>query len=169
VAARDAPRQRLVGIDTSDKFLAVAQRDLRSLGAELHKRDIACTGFRDGDFDAIICAGVIDTVPNPSQPLVEFNRLLSEGGDLLLVMRPGDSRMSRSLETVFRLLAGLGNVWTTKSLNGLRVPADLWERSAILPKLGELLLPTDLSIVTVEQNRVWTVARLTKVLTSTPN
>ena len=162
VAASDQPRQRLIGIDISDAFLTIAHQRLAGIDAKLYKRDIASTGLDSGEFDAIICSGVIDTVPHPRQFLSEFDRLLADCGVLLLVVRSGDSAASRGLETLFRFLAGLGRAWQIKSLKGLRVPSTMWQRSAILPRLEALLASTALSVTEVEHKRLWTVVRLTK-------
>jgi SAM-dependent methyltransferase len=166
VAARDEPRQLLAGIDISDAFLAVARQRLAGIDAKLYKKDIAYSGFGSGAFDAIVCAGVIDTVPDPGRLLSEFDRMLAENGVLLLVVRSGNTFTSRCLEVLFRLLAGLGHAWQIKSLKGFRLPSAMWQRSPILPRLEDLLLPTSLSGTEVERKRLWTVVRLTKVVAS---
>lgn len=166
VAARDEARQCLMGIDISDEFLAVARKRLAGTGATLHKADAACTEFGSGEFDAIICSGVIDTVPNPSEFVAEFARLLSGDGELLLVVRSGDDALSRLFERLFRSLAGLGHAWHIKSLKGLSVPAELWNRTAFLSRSDALLDSGSLVATEVERKRIWTVMSVTKVLAS---
>jgi ubiquinone/menaquinone biosynthesis C-methylase UbiE len=162
LAGSAEPRRRLVGIDISDAFLSIARTRLAETGAELYKRDMANSEFYDGEFDAVICAGVLDTVPNPGAILREFDRVLANGGILLLVLRPSNTRASKMMETVFRLAIGASCAWRTKSLRALHVPETMWRRSSITPELGSLADPTGLELAEIRQDRLTTLVAFTK-------
>ena len=40
--------------------------------------------FQDGAFDAILCTEVLEHIPEPTQAITEFSRLLRQGGQLIL-------------------------------------------------------------------------------------
>jgi ubiquinone/menaquinone biosynthesis C-methylase UbiE len=160
LAAAAEPRSRLVGVDLSSAFLEIAGERLARTGAELHHADIAHMPFGDGEFDAIVCAGVLDTVPDPAAVFVEFRRLLAPDGVVLLVLRPGDPTLARAMEVVFRAFIGLGRVCRERSLAAARVPESLWRRTSVGPALPELCRATGLAMTEVRQGKLTTLATL---------
>ncbi len=123
-AARRWPAVRVVGIDYSDRMLSVARAKLgslpRSVAARISLRsgDIRRSGLPDSSADMLTNTFALRNIPDRSQVLREFHRVLKPGGRLF-VMEPGipAAAAARLLYRVYL--------------------------SAILPLLGNLLSRTD--------------------------
>lgn len=84
---------RAVGVDFADSMLARARAkaaDAR-LDIEFRSADVEQLPFPDGSFDLAIERHVIWTLPNPSQALSEWGRVLRPGGGRLVLVE-GDWR-----------------------------------------------------------------------------
>jgi SAM-dependent methyltransferase len=57
--------------------------------------------FPDGRFDAVVCVGVIDRLPDPEAPLAELGRVLRPGGTLLVSFPNASSPWARWRNGVF--------------------------------------------------------------------
>lgn len=81
------PGGRLVSVDIEPKMLARLQRKAQAAGltnVEMRLADVCHLPYEDGSFDAIFMIAVIGELPDPHQALLEFHRVLKEGGTLAL-------------------------------------------------------------------------------------
>jgi len=77
---------RVIATDLSDEMLAVARTQLRGWqNVTVEKADCERTDFPDGRFDSVFMANLIHVIENPSIALQESNRILKDGGLLLIV------------------------------------------------------------------------------------
>jgi phosphatidylethanolamine/phosphatidyl-N-methylethanolamine N-methyltransferase len=106
---RYAPATRVVGVDLSQAMLRRAKARVatqRLLNVEgLAVMDAERLAFPDASFDAVVAQYVINTVPNPEAVLDELLRVLSPGGEIVLVNRIGAETGAR--RTVERWLMPL--------------------------------------------------------------
>ena len=86
VALAAAGFDRITGIDLSSDSLEHAAR--RSVYDDTAQVDLT-TGlpFGDGEFDALLCCGVLSYVPNVRFVLAEFVRVVASGGPVLFTQR----------------------------------------------------------------------------------
>lgn len=77
----------LTGVDLSPAMLAAARRRAAALGrpVALVEGDAQDLPFADGDFDTVLCALALCTIPDQRRALAEMHRVLRPGGLLLLV------------------------------------------------------------------------------------
>ncbi|RKT55148.1 class I SAM-dependent methyltransferase [Saccharothrix australiensis] len=148
-------RDRLVGVDLSPAFLGIARERLAATGAELRLADLARTGLPDGGFDAVVCAGVLDTVPDPEAAFAEFHRLLAPGGRLVLVLRGENRAVSRALEVFFRSVVRAVHALKARSWRGTPTAEGQWARRPLLPRVPVLAGRVGLAVV---ETRRWSLA-----------
>ncbi|MGW9347445.1 class I SAM-dependent methyltransferase [Nocardiopsis flavescens] len=76
----------LTGLDLSPAMLALARRRAAALGraVTLVEGDAQDLPFADGDFDTVLCALALCTIPDQRRALAEMYRVLRPGGLLLL-------------------------------------------------------------------------------------
>lgn len=95
IARRVAPGGRVVGIDPSPAFLAIAKRygDEAGLGTTIEWRTADCRRlpFDDGSFDVVLAATVLAHVPGAEEALAEMARVTRRGGRLAVFDFDGDS------------------------------------------------------------------------------
>lgn len=73
------------GVDASPRMIRDARRRLSGASAvRFGVADATALPFRSGTFDAVICTGVIDRVPDRTKAVVEMARVLRPGGSLLV-------------------------------------------------------------------------------------
>jgi phosphatidylethanolamine/phosphatidyl-N-methylethanolamine N-methyltransferase len=101
---------RLFGIDISEPMLRKAQE--RIAEHELHNveglavMDAAKLAFPDTAFDAVVAQYVITAVPDPEGTLDEFARVLTPGGEIILVNHLGaEAGLRRAFEQWFAPVA----------------------------------------------------------------
>jgi ubiquinone/menaquinone biosynthesis C-methylase UbiE len=77
----------LVGIDLSPEMLAIARRRATELGraADLREGDAEALPFGDGEFDTVVCALALCSIPRPGVALAEMARVVVPGGSVVLV------------------------------------------------------------------------------------
>lgn len=88
------PTARVTLLDQSEGMLAEA----RPLRARRMRGDIAALPFRDGSFDLVTAAWVLETLPDPARAVRELLRVLAPDGQLLAVFS------ARPLSTLVALL-----------------------------------------------------------------
>ncbi|MTI44473.1 demethylmenaquinone methyltransferase/2-methoxy-6-polyprenyl-1,4-benzoquinol methylase [Roseibium hamelinense] len=82
------PSLTLSGIDVSPSMLSEAERKLRSKGVVLapYLSDIRDLPFEDNSFDIVMCAHVLEHLPDPRMALTEMIRVLRPGGTILALI-----------------------------------------------------------------------------------
>ncbi len=136
--ARQQRRERVVGLDFSEKFLAIARSKYTAPNTEYQLGDLTDTGFADASFDGVLCSGVLDTFPDPGSALREFHRILAPGGVAVLILRGPGGRSSRALEHFFRFCVGAMSVIKNRSLRSFAVPDHLWSRTPLRQRVAAL-------------------------------
>jgi SAM-dependent methyltransferase len=79
VLARAEPA-RVVGVDTSEAFLADARAQIIDPRAEFHVGDARSLPLADGSVDAAISGLAVNFVPEPSEAVAELVRITAPGG-----------------------------------------------------------------------------------------
>src|SRR5262249_39998341 len=79
---------RAVGVDATDKFLALAQaeaqrRGLRNLS--FHCSDAGQLPFADATFDRVLCRAALHHMPQPDRTLAEMKRVVKRDGRVLIL------------------------------------------------------------------------------------
>lgn len=79
--------QLIVGIDLSPAMLEIARARAQEIGrdVDLREGDAHELEFDDGSFDSVVCTFSLCNVPDPDRALAEMNRVLRDGGSLILV------------------------------------------------------------------------------------
>ena len=76
----------VVGVDTADSMLRIAERNRNGLTQmSVRPGEASALPLDDGAFDAVVCAQVLEYVPDVAAALAEFRRVLRTNGRLLLV------------------------------------------------------------------------------------
>ncbi|MEY9852336.1 ubiquinone/menaquinone biosynthesis C-methylase UbiE [Leifsonia sp. EB41] len=77
----------VVGIDLSPEMLAIARRRAAELGrtVDLREGDAEALPFADGEFDTVVCALALCSIPRPGVALAEMARVVVPGGSVVLV------------------------------------------------------------------------------------
>lgn len=102
--AAAAPEGLVVGVDASEAMIASAAR--RGGGSNLAylRGDAGVLPFRDGQFDAVCCVGVLHMLERPLAALAEMVRVLAPGGRLVVVAscarKPSERGVKRDI-TIF--------------------------------------------------------------------
>ncbi|HET8660147.1 MAG TPA: class I SAM-dependent methyltransferase [Micromonosporaceae bacterium] len=170
VVGRARPRTELVGLDLSPAFIEIAQRKTARLRPQPRfvLGDMTDTPFPDGAFDAVMCAWVLDTLPDVAGALREFRRVVAPGGSVALIIRGRSSFVSNATEVVSRAFIGSLRAIRARSLRAARVPGDLWLRRPLMPELPGLCAGADLEIVELTANRLFTRVLLRPLGDPTP-
>ncbi|WP_082977137.1 class I SAM-dependent methyltransferase [Mycobacterium sp. 852002-50816_SCH5313054-b] len=157
--ARTEPRRLVVAMDFSHAYVTRTQAFIpEDLGVAVVQGDVTAAPFPAASFDAILCSGVLDTMPDPVPALSELRRLLRRDGRLLLILRSRGSRASTLIEKVFRSSISMFR-WLTRREGGDLDP-ELWSRTAISPRLAEYADSAGLVVDVVHYGRLLTRASL---------
>ncbi len=93
------------GIDLTPAMLKRAERRIRpDQSITLHVGDMMDLAFDDAEFDVVICHLILAVVPKPEKMIVEVERVLKPGGQVLILdkfIRPGQRAFGRRLLNVF--------------------------------------------------------------------
>jgi phosphatidylethanolamine/phosphatidyl-N-methylethanolamine N-methyltransferase len=88
-----ARRNRIVGIDISEKMLEKARERVRRLRLDnveaISVMDAEQLAYPDASFDVVVAQYVVTAVPNPERALDEFVRVVRPGGEIILTSRIG--------------------------------------------------------------------------------
>ena len=86
-------RVTITGIELSPAMLAIARQRAADLGreADLREGDAEDLPFGDAEFDTVVCALGLCTIPDPAAAIGEMRRVLAPGGRLLLLDHVGSS------------------------------------------------------------------------------
>jgi ubiquinone/menaquinone biosynthesis C-methylase UbiE len=76
---------RFYGIDPSEQTISIARHRFADReDARFVRGDAGTLPFADNFFDAVLCMGVIDSVPDASNAIAEMMRVLKPGGTLIV-------------------------------------------------------------------------------------
>ncbi|MFI6041788.1 class I SAM-dependent methyltransferase [Nocardia sp. NPDC051321] len=165
--ARTETRPRVVAMDFSQAYVLRAKQYLaEECGVLVLQGDITAAPFRSGSFDAVLCSGVLDTMPDPVPALAELRRLLRPDGKLLLILRGPGSRLSPLIERVFRVSISVVKSVTRSRGEGL--DPELWSRTPIGSRLVDLATAAGLAVEDVRYGRILTRATLVASETDGP-
>jgi SAM-dependent methyltransferase len=157
--ARVEQRRVMVAMDFSHAYVTRTKAFVpQRLGVVVVQGDITAAPFHDSSFDAVLCSGVLDTMPDPVPALTELHRLLRPNGRLLLILRGRGSRISSVIEKIFRSSISAFR-WMTRQHGGGLDP-ELWSRTAISPRLTEFAADAGLAVEDVHYGSVLTRASL---------
>lgn len=157
--ARVERRRLVVAMDFSRAYVTRTKEFVpEGLGVAVVQGDVTAAPFPPASFDAILCSGVLDTMPDPVPALSELCRLLRRDGRLLLILRSRGSRASALIEKVFRSSISMFR-WLTRREGGDLDP-ELWSRTAISPRLPEYADRAGLALDDVQYGRLLTLASL---------
>jgi ubiquinone/menaquinone biosynthesis C-methylase UbiE len=83
----------ITGLELSPAMLTIAQQHAASLGRDvvLHEADAAHLPFADATFDTVVCALALCSIPDPARAISEMYRVLTPGGQLLLLDHVGST------------------------------------------------------------------------------
>jgi len=146
----------VIALDFSAAYIARA-RDFvpPELGVRLIQADLTKTPFPDGVFDAVLCSGVLDTMPDPATALAEVRRILRDDGKLLLILRGNGAFLSMALEKAFRLgITAAG--FLRRPGERVRPESHLWSRRPFRPRLDALAKEAGLRVADESLGRVVT-------------
>lgn len=95
-------RGQVVGIDWSPRMIDVARKKAQQQGLEDRARFEAVDvreglPFAAGEFDVLICFGLLETLPEPAGVLKELKRVLKEDGVMVLSLYRGRAARSVAL------------------------------------------------------------------------
>jgi ubiquinone/menaquinone biosynthesis C-methylase UbiE len=78
---------RIVGLDLSPEMLAIARERATESGidADLREGDAEALPFGDAEFDTVVCALALCSIPRPDVALAEMARVVRPGGSVVLV------------------------------------------------------------------------------------
>jgi ubiquinone/menaquinone biosynthesis C-methylase UbiE len=160
--ASTRPGRRIVGVDLSERFLERARRRTNGSGVEFIRADLTTMPLPDGSFDAVICSGVLDTLPRPELALREFARVLRPGGRVLLILRGGSPVTSRAMERFFRFVMAAAMVVDRRGRASSASLDSHWEREQIQRRLPGLAASAGLEVSQVRGGRLAANATLLK-------
>lgn len=140
-------------LDLSPRFLRIARHGPDGRPRPVVQADLLSLPFDDQVFDAVVCAGVLDTLPPVEQALGEFNRVLRPGGHLVMVVRGTDPRVSRLVEVVSRGVIRVAVAARTRSWRASVLGDGVWTREALLPRLVPLCSAAGLDVMDIRPGR----------------
>lgn len=109
-------RFRIVGLDISRSFVAIAAENAQRAGVAVNFRhgNVSAMPFADQSFDFIYCSAAFKNFAAPVRALDEMHRILRPGGEALIV----DLRNDTSVQEIDSYLHGSGrtgfDLWLTQ-------------------------------------------------------
>lgn len=148
--------KRVIAMDFSERYVRLAKRFLRAEpNVVVVEGDITASPAKDRSFDAILCSGVLDTMPEPTRAFREFRRMLHDNGKLLLIIRSNNSMTSATTEKIIR-----ATLFTFRFITGKRnessMNPDVWQRTPLWPNLPGIAEQTGFRITSIHHGRMAT-------------
>lgn len=85
IAAEVGPSGIVVGVDSSDPMVVLAERRCEGqANVDLRAADVASLPVDDGEMDAALCVQVLEYVPDTTKALSEMRRALRPGGRIVV-------------------------------------------------------------------------------------
>ncbi len=104
-----APDRNYFGIDLTRAMLNKAKKHIEGLNVNLQVGDVMALPFKDSSFDAVVMHLIVAVVGDPTQALLEVQRVLKENGHLIILdkfLKPGQlAPVRRLLNPVARQIA----------------------------------------------------------------
>jgi ubiquinone/menaquinone biosynthesis C-methylase UbiE len=119
-------RFRVVGLDISKTFVAIAEANAKDAGArvEFHLGNASAMPFDSDSFDLIVCRAAFKNFAEPVGALEEMHRVLKPGGKALIIdMRPDASKADIAAEVDGMKLGWLNSLISRLILQRLRLRA----------------------------------------------
>jgi ubiquinone/menaquinone biosynthesis C-methylase UbiE len=119
-------RFRVVGLDISKTFVAIAEANAKDAGArvEFHLGNASAMPFDSDSFDLIVCRAAFKNFAEPVGALEEMHRVLKPGGKALIIdMRPDASKADIAAEVDGMKLGWLNSLISRLILQWLRLRA----------------------------------------------
>jgi 2-polyprenyl-3-methyl-5-hydroxy-6-metoxy-1,4-benzoquinol methylase len=88
-AAATLSKVTMFGMDNSEVAIHAAKEKIKTLGlnnAKIMLGDVKEPALRDGCFDAIICADVLEHLTDDKRAVLEAKRILKSGGELIVTV-----------------------------------------------------------------------------------
>lgn len=107
---------RVVGLDLSRSFVAIAAENARRAGVAVDFRhgDVSAMPFADRSFDFIYCSAAFKNFAEPVRALNEMHRVLRPGGEALIVDLRNDTSM-QEIEAYLNASGRAGfDLWLTR-------------------------------------------------------
>ena len=117
-------RFRVVGLDISKTFVAIAEANARDAGAqvEFHLGNASAMPFASDSFDLIVCRAAFKNFAEPVGALEEMYRVLKPGGKAVIIdLRPDVSKADIATEVNRMNLGWLNSLFTRLTLQWLRL------------------------------------------------
>jgi ubiquinone/menaquinone biosynthesis C-methylase UbiE len=104
------------GLDISRSFVRIAADNAAKAGVDVDSRhgDAAAIPFADGAFDFVVCRAAFKNFGDPVGALGEMHRVLTPGGEALIIDMSRDASDAAIDETVARMKLGSVNAVVTK-------------------------------------------------------
>lgn len=99
------PVQQMVGVDISEKMLAIADQKLHSYpNVSLHLASASALPFVDHSFNVIVSASSFHYFDDPGAALAEMKRVLKPGGRLIILDWCKDFLLCRLCDVLLKLI-----------------------------------------------------------------
>lgn len=135
--------ESVTGMDVSPTGLADARRraaDLRVGNVQFREGSVLDLPFADGEFDFVLCSGILHHTPSVERGLRELRRVVKPGGSVYLLLY-GEGGLYWSLNFVMRPLADvLGHAEVDRCISAAGLPAN--RRRTVLDHLFCPILET---------------------------
>jgi len=107
---------RITGLDISNTFVDIAQRNASKAGVTVEFRhgDASAMPFADGSFDFVLCRAAFKNFTRPQQALQEMERVLDIGGCAWVIDLRGDASQESVAQAVKEMRLGPVNTLLTK-------------------------------------------------------
>jgi SAM-dependent methyltransferase len=126
---------RVVAMDLSRAVEANQANNGASPDLLVHQADILRLPYAPGQFDAVICVGVLQATPDPERAMAALAAQLAPGGELVIDHYHLDYLMHPARQRLRRLLLALPDSWSIPIVRA--VVGALWPLHALCWKLRD--------------------------------